>query len=190
MPRFHLNIKDRRLHDTAVAVFEETVILKRQERLTPGRWDFAVFGPGENKETVFREGHAEQAMIHRAPVYIASLSQPRGMQGGVPIAEFIGEDVPDEYRDLEIVQVDPLRPLTLSRKLTLATGEAGAEQAMRETEGRNIALIQSPDARHWAISVLRYLHECDSAFPDRVQEVFQSLRGGPHTRGGSRRILH
>ncbi len=186
MPRFHLNIKDRRLHDIAVAVFEETVILKRQERLTPGRWDFAVFGPDKD-ETVLREGHADQAMIHRAPVYIASLSKLRAMQGGVPIGEFIGEDVPDEYRDLEIVQVDPLRPLTISRKLTL---EVGAEQAMRETEGRNIALIQSPDARHWAISVLRYLHECDSAFPDRVQEVFNALRGGPHSRGGSRRSLN
>ncbi len=52
--------------------------------------------------------------VNDALVYIATLGNPEevGMRG-MPIREFAQGDVPMELRDLEIYQIDPLRPLTI-----------------------------------------------------------------------------
>jgi len=64
-----------------------------------------------------REGFAEHASIKCAPIYIASLAQS-GLAdvNGIPVEESIEEDIPEKYHGLEIIQVDPLRPLTIIKK--------------------------------------------------------------------------
>ncbi|MBT7179802.1 MAG: hypothetical protein HN907_09730, partial [Nitrospina sp.] len=67
MPKIKVRTKDQKVYEKIVEAYEETVILQKQKRLTYGRWDFVVFGQTDNKETVLREGYAEQASIKRVP---------------------------------------------------------------------------------------------------------------------------
>ena len=132
-----------------------------------------VFGPTDKGETVLREGYAEQASIKRVPIYIASLAQP-GLTNvnGIAIEDFIAEDIPEKYKGLEIIHVDPLRPLTINRKDTFPGTNKATEQICRDYENQNIAVIHSPHESDWMIAVMKYLSECDKAFPDPVQESF------------------
>lgn len=175
MPRFKLKARDKKVLDKIQKAYEQTTILQRQERMTYGRWDFAVFGPDSKEEFILRVGFAEHASIKRAPIYIASLADPEMVDlNGVPIEEFIEDDVPDEYRGLEVVQIDPVRPLTVQEKKKIPKGSQAID-TLRKTYGeQNIALIQAPRESDWMISVIRYLNECDQAFPDRIQETFRS----------------
>ncbi len=184
MPQFKLKAKDKKAIEKITQAFEKTEILQRQSQLTYGRWDFAVFGPAGADATVLRVGHAEHAAIQRAPLYVASLSRPGWMDiSGVPIEEFVTEVVPEEYQGLEVIQVDPIRPLTIHRKETLPSLSQAEDKICREFEDANIALIRAPQESDWMISVMRYLNECDRAFPDRVQQALQRLRssGGDHS---------
>ncbi len=172
MPKLKLRAKDQVVFDKITEAYEKTEIVQRQRQLTAGRWDFVVFGDSEKNQTVFREGFAEHAVIKRAPVYIASLAQS-GLTNvnGVPIEEFIEEDVPEKYQGLEIVQVDPLRPLSIIKK-DKYSGKKSADKICKEYEVANIAIIRSPHESDWMISVMKYLNECDQNFPDPVQQIF------------------
>ena len=172
MPKLKLRAKDQVVFDKITEAYEKTEIIQRQRQLAPGRWDFVVFGSSEKNQTVFREGFAEHAVIKRAPIYIASLAQS-GLTNvnGVPIEEFIEEDVPEKYQGLEIVQVDPLRPLNIIKK-DKYSGKKGADKICKEYEAANIAIIRSPHESDWMISVMKYLNECDQNFPDPVQQIF------------------
>lgn len=172
MPKIKLRAKDKVIFDKITEAYEKTEIVQRQRELKVGRWDFVVFGESDKNKTVFREGFAEHASIKRAPIYIASLAQS-GLTdvNGIPIEEFIEEKVPEKYQGLEIIQIDPLRPLTIIRKDTYS-GKKGADKICSEYEGANIAIIRSPHETDWMISVMKYLNECDQNFPDPVQQAF------------------
>ena len=172
MPQIKLRAKDQVIFDKLSEAYEKTEIIQRQRELTAGRWDFVVFGGSGKNQTVLREGFAEHASIKRAPIYIASLSQS-GLTdvNGIPIEEFIDEDIPEKYKGLEIIQVDPLRPLSIIKKET-HQGKKGADKIFCEYEDVNIAIIRAPHETDWMISVMKYLNECDQNFPDSVQQAF------------------
>ena len=172
VPQIKLRAKDQVIFDKLTEAYEKTEIIQRQRELSAGRWDFVVFGGSGKNQTVLREGFAEHASIKRAPIYIASLSQS-GLTdvNGIPIEEFIEEDIPEKYKGLEIIQVDPLRPLTIIKKETYH-GKKGADKIFSEYEDVNIAIIRTPHETDWMISVMRYLNECDQNFPDPVQQAF------------------
>ncbi len=173
MPNIKIRTKDQKVYDKITEAYEQTVIIQKQKRLTYGHWDFVVFGKSDNNETVLREGYAEQASIKRVPIYIASLAQP-GLTNvnGIPIEEFIEEDVPDKYKGLEIIHVDPLRPLTISKREVIPGTSRAPDQIHKDYEDSNIAIIQAPHESDWIIAVMKYLSECDRTFPDAVQEAF------------------
>ena len=172
MPKIKLRAKDKVIYDKITEAYEKTEIVQRQRELTAGRWDFVVFGQSSKNQTVFREGFAEHASIKRAPIYIASLAQS-GLTdvNGIPIEEFVEEDIPEKYQGLEIIQVDPLRPLTIIKKESCSE-KNGEDKVCAEYEEANIAIIRSPHETDWMISVMKYLNECDQNFPDPVQQVF------------------
>ena len=174
MPQIKLRAKDQVIFDKLTEAYEKTEIIQRQRELSAGRWDFVVFGESGKNQTVLREGCAEHASIKRAPIYIASLSQS-GLTdvNGIPIEEFIEEDIPEKYKGLEIIQVDPLRPLTIIKKETYS-GKKGADKIFSEYEDVNIAIIRTPHETDWMISVMKYLNDCDQNFPDAVQQAFLS----------------
>jgi len=174
MPKIKLRAKDQVVYDKITEAYEKTEIIQRQHKLTMGRWDFVVFGESGNTDFVLREGFAEHASIKRAPIYIASLAES-GLTNvnGIPIEEFVDEEVPEKYLGLEIIQVDPLRPLTVIKKDTYM-GKKGADKICREYENVNVAIIRSPHETDWMISVMKYLNECDQNFPDPVQQAFSS----------------
>ena len=174
MPQIKLRAKDQVIFDKLSEAYEKTEIIQRQRELTAGRWDFVVFGGSGKNQTVLREGFAEHASIKRAPIYIASLSQS-GLTdvNGIPIEEFIDEDIPEKYKGLEIIQVDPLRPLSIIKKET-HQGKKGVDKIFSEYENVNIAIIRAPHETDWMISVMKYLNECDQNFPDSVQQAFLS----------------
>ena len=193
MPQIKLRAKDQVIFDKLAEAYEKTEIIQRQRELTAGRWDFVGFGGSGKNQTVFREGLAEHASIKRAPIYIASLSQS-GLTdvNGIPIEEFIDEEIPEKYKGLEIIHVDPLRPLSIVKKET-HHGKKGADKIFNKYEDVNIAIIRAPHETDWMISVMKYLNECDQNFPDTVQQAFLSKSSknvfslGP-TRPSSRRI--
>ena len=172
MPRIKLRAKDKVIYDKITEAYEKTEIVQRQKELIAGRWDFVVFGQSGKNQTIFRKGFAEHASIKRAPIYIASLAQS-GLTdvNGIPIEEFIEEEISEKYRGLEIIQVDPLRPLTIIKKESYS-GKNGEEKIFAEYEEENIAIIRSPHETDWMISVMRYLNEFDQNFPDPVQQAF------------------
>jgi len=189
MPQFKLRAKDKKGVEAIQQAYEKTVILQRQKSITYGRWDFAVFAKASKEETILRVGFAEHAVIQRAPLYIASLAQPGLMDlSGIPIEEFITEDIPEEYQGLEIIQVDPVRPLTIQEKKSLPPIATSADKICRDYEDQNIAIIQAPRENDWMIAVMKYLNECDQAFPDPVQESLNQVRnqGNLFSFGGDR----
>ena len=172
MPKIKLRAKDKVIYDKITEAYEKTQIVQRQRELAAGRWDFVVFGPSDKNQTIYREGFAEHASIKRAPIYIASLAQS-GLTdvNGIPVEDFIEDDIPEKYHGLEIIQVDPLRPLTIIKKENYF-GKNGEDKVCAEYEQANIAIIRSPHETDWMISVMKYLNECDQNFPDPVQQQF------------------
>ena len=172
VPQIKLRAKDQVIFDKLTEAYEKTEIIQRQRELAAGRWDFVVFGESDGNKTVLREGFAEHASIKRAPIYIASLAQS-GLTdvNGIPVEEFIDEDIPEKYKGLEIIQVDPLRPLAIVKKENYSR-EKGADKIFNEYEDMNIAIIRAPHETDWMISVMKYLNECDQNFPDSVQQAF------------------
>ncbi len=173
MPKIKVRTSNQKVYEKFVEAYEKTVIIQKQKQLTYGHWDFIVFGQTDKNETILREGYAEQASIKRVPIYIASLAQP-GLANvdGISIEEFIEEDIPEKYKGLEIIHVDPLRPLTIKNRDTLPGISRASDQICRDYGEKNIALIHSPHESDWMIAVMKYLSECDRAFPDPVQEAF------------------
>ena len=172
MPKIKFRAKDKVIYDKITEAYEKTQIVQRQRELAAGRWDFVVFGPSDKNQTIYREGFAEHASIKRAPIYIASLAQS-GLTdvNGIPVEDFIEDDIPEKYHGLEIIQVDPLRPLTIIKKEN-CSGKNSEEKIFVGYEETNIAIIRSPHETDWVISVMRYLNECDQNFPDAVQQAF------------------
>jgi hypothetical protein len=140
-----------------------------------------VWHRGKN-EVIIRKGYAEQSTIKRAPVYIASIGEPGFNEGqGVSIKELVEEDLPDEYKGLEVYQINPLRPLVIEEKRNEEGGTKVFDKIAREYESDNIGVIQAPKEKDWPIAVLKYLTLCDQDFPDTTLQAFFSrvgYRGG------------
>jgi len=186
MPRFKFKSKDQNIYDRVSSAFKNTEIFQKQREMVFGRWDFVVFGPSGKENIVLRKGYAEQASIQRAPVYIASLVDPSVHNvSGVPIEEFITDDFPEEYAGLEIVQVDPLRPLTIEKKEIIAQASNSDSEICKRFENDNVAVIRAPEESDWGIAVLRYLHECDSVFSDSLIETFNARNNASFTKPSS-----
>jgi hypothetical protein len=193
MPRMGIKAKDPKALELLEKVIEETVIIQRQKSLIIGRWDFVVFGIGDNNKVVVRKGYAEQSTIKRAPIYIASIGDPSLIdREGIPIEELIEDDLPEEYQGLEIFQIDPLRPLVIEKKLQVEGGEQAFDKISREYESENIAVIHAPKECDWPVAVLKYLTQCDRDFPDMALQAFisKSRSSGKGSLGAPSNLLN
>ncbi len=176
MPRLKLKPKNQKSFEKIQKALEGTSIIQRQESLTYGRWDFVVYGPSSKKETILRQGYAEHASIQRAPLYVATLADPGNTGiGGVPLEELLPEnEIPKEYEGLEIIQIDPIRPLTITEKQSLPELNKAEDVIGKKFESKNTAIIKSLKAEDWVISVMKYLNETDKFFPDLIQTNFHN----------------
>ena len=137
-----------------------------------------VFGVGNTNEVVIRKGYAEQATIKRAPVYVATVGDPEFNKGqGIPIENLVEEDLPEEYSGLVVYQINPLRPLVIEEKKKEEGGTKIFDKIAKKYESDNIALIQTPKEKDWAIAVLKYLSLCDQDFPDTTLQTIYSKIG-------------
>ena len=174
MPKFKLKAEDWEVYQKAQEIFEKSQILKRQLELELGRWNFVVFGPRGEEQTIIREGCAVHLRIENAVVYVAAVGNPDEVgSGGMPIEEFAQGDVPSELKGLEIYHIDPLRPLKILDKRQGPPPSEAAEAVMEEFRDKNVAVIESPDESFWSLSVLKYLQECDRFFPDSLTEALK-----------------
>ncbi len=174
MPKFKLKAEDWEVYQKAQEIFEKSQILKRQLELELGRWNFVVFGPRGEEQTIIREGCAVHLRIENALVYVAAVGNPDEVgSGGMPIEEFAQGDVPSELKGLEIYHIDPLRPLKILDKRQGPPPSEAAEAVMEEFRDKNVAVIESPDESFWSLSVLKYLQECDRFFPDSLTEALK-----------------
>ncbi len=157
--------------------FEGTIIHQRQSELTCGVWNFVVFGPSlDNKKVVMRIGSAEHMMIQQASVYMATVGSPAhvGKSGMMTIEELSNGDVPEEFAGLEVYHVEPLRPFSITEKRNGEDLSNVRDIALEEYSSVNTAIIETPNEKAWAISVLKYLREFDAAFPDPFITSVQS----------------
>jgi hypothetical protein len=174
MPNFTLRAESNETYRKVLEVFERSRILKRELELALGRWSFVVFGPQGDQHTIVREGCAVHLQVHDTLLYVAALGHPELIGArGIPIAEFAQGDIPPELRDLEIYQIDPLRPLMVFEKRKGPLPSEAADKILEEYHDRNIAVIETPDQSYWSVSVLKYLHECDVYFPDALTEALK-----------------
>jgi hypothetical protein len=174
MPRVSIRSNNVNSFKKLKEIIEHTKILKRQRELIYGRWDFVVFGPKGRNNTIIREGNAEHVRILNSSIYIASIGYPNHVEvHGIPIEEFMSGDLPEELKGVEIYQVDPLRPLTISMKKEGPLLQNAINLVQKEYEDKNIAIIQTPEEEYWGISVLKYLNECDRYFPDALTEAIR-----------------
>ena len=178
MPKIELQPKDNKMLKKIKRVVEGTNIVQRQLELTRGHWDFVVFGPNKSN-LVIREGYAQHVRILNAATYIVSVADYGNYSGQaygnimpIPIEELVAGDIPDEIKGLKVLNVDPLRPLSISFKKTVPSLQ-GEKLLQDNYANKNTAIIQTPDEKYWAISVLKYLNECDQFFPDFLNEAIR-----------------
>ncbi len=178
MPKIGLQPRGKEMLKKIEKIVEGTNIIQRQLELTHGHWDFVVFGPSKNN-TIIRAGYAQHLRILTEPAYTISVADPSNYSGGaygnitpMPIEEFVSGDVPEELKGLDILNVDPLRPLSIELKKTVPKSQG--EKLVEKNYGeKNIAIIQTPNEKYWAISVLKYLNECDQFFPNFLNEAIR-----------------
>ncbi len=178
MPKVELQPKDSKMLKKIDKVVEGTNIVQRQLELTRGHWDFVVFGANKSN-MIIREGYAQHVRILESAAYIVSVAghgdyagQPYGNIAPIPIEELVEDAIPDELKGLEVLSVDPLRPLSISFKKTVSLLK-GDKLIQENYADKNIAIIQTPNEKYWAISVLKYLNECDRFFPDFLSEAIR-----------------
>jgi hypothetical protein len=178
MGKMKIKLNDKKSLKKIERVIHETVVHRRQFRMQLGVWPFVVFGPRPDGLTVVRAGSAEQSMIQRLPVYIATLGDHVPDHDGVPIEEIVEGEVPAELSGLKVFNLTPLRPLNVtSKRETSATGQDAIAEIMELYKGNDTAVIETPDESFWALSVLKYLDESDTVFPSPIMSDFQSRLG-------------
>lgn len=166
------------MNEKVEEICANTVIHQSQKELTYGRWDFVVFGSSKSdpKLSTVRVCVAEQAMIERSSLYMASLGDPYqiGHNGIMPIEEIAGEDLNDELRGLEIYGISPLRPMSVVEKFDGDGLSKTREMVLEKYAESNIAIIETPDESMWPISALHYLDQCDQLLPDPLITAIRS----------------
>ena len=182
MPDFRIKAHHRETYKVVEEVFAQTRILRRQMELELGRWSFVVFGRHPQEGTIVREGCAVHLRVENGLLYLAAVGNPDdvGLRG-MPIEEFAHGDIPDELRDLEIYQVDPVRPLKIFEKKTIPFSERVEDDILERFAEKNIAVIETPDEKYWSLSVLKYLWECDRFFPDVLTEAIRKGTFPPYS---------
>ena len=139
MPDFRFKANHQETYKVVEDVFAQTRILRRQMELEPGRWRFVVFGRHPQEGTVVREGCAVHLRVEDGLVYLATLADPDHVgTRGMPIEEFAHGDIPDELRDLEIYQIDPVRPLKVLDKKTLPFSSHIEDEILESFAEKNI----------------------------------------------------
>ncbi|MBI5184595.1 MAG: hypothetical protein HZA01_02575 [Nitrospinae bacterium] len=174
MSRFHLKPKDYKSFEKLQEIIDGTKILRTQDDLIHGHWDFVVVGPSSKNASVIREGYAQHARILNSSLYLATLMNPFGREGGVgiPIEDLISE-IPEDLKGMEVLQVDPVRPFSIKSQTEGPALDAAVKQVLEFYENKNITIIQSPDEKYWGISVMKYLNDFDRAFPDQLNEAIR-----------------
>lgn len=175
MPNFQLRPKDKKTYEKIKEILQETKILKTQDDLQYGHWDFVVVGPSSKTNTVIRKGYAQQARILSSPVYLATIMSPNDATGGsgIPIEEIIS-GVPEDLMGMEVLQIDPVRPFSIDNQSEGPDLKEAVKQVMKRYDNENIAIIETPDEKYWGISVMKYLNDFDRAFPDSVTEAIRT----------------
>lgn len=178
MPKIELHPKDSKMLKKIKKIVEDTNIIKRQLELSFGHWDFVVYGPNENN-LIIREGYAQHLRILDESAYSISVIDPANYSGPggnimpIPIEEFVSGDIPEELKGLDVLNIDPLRPLSINFKKAVSLSR-GEKLVQDKYENKNIAIIRTPDESYWAISVLKYLNECDKFFPSLLNEAIKT----------------
>lgn len=176
MKHMALRSNNREMRKKVEQTLLETVVHRRPFSIEDGIWQFVVFGPDSKGNAVIRDGKAEQLRIQMAPVYIATLGGDPHIPDseGVPIEELAGGDVPEQLEGMKIFHVSPMRPLVVSAKRNGPPLKDALGEIMEFYENSNAAIIETPDEKYWALSVLKYLDESDRFFPDPVMTDFYS----------------
>jgi hypothetical protein len=156
-------------------VLEQTVIHRRPFVIYQGKWPFVVLGADKKGNSVIRAGYAEQSLIKKAPVYIATVGGDyiAGSEG-IPIEELAGGDVPEEVAGLKVFHMSPMRPVTVTARKDGPPLKEAVSEALERYDDNATAVIETPDEAHWIISVLKYLDESDRFSGDPVMEHFYS----------------
>ena len=184
MKHFSIRAQTEEMHKKIMEVLSETLIHRRPKKIIEGIWPFVVFGPGKDGNAVVRVGKAEQARIHSAPVYIATLNGPHiSDSDGIPIEEVAGDDLPEELRGMSLCQMSPMRPLSVTSKHIGPPAKEAVDEILELYKGNDTAVIETPDESHWVLSVLKYLDESDRFFPDPVVSNFYSRLGHSRLHG-------
>lgn len=171
MAKVSLKAKNAQTLKKVKDIIDKTVIIKRQLELECGKWDFVVCGPKDRNRSVIREGFAKHLRIHQSSLYMATVGLP-GLSSegyerrGIPMEEFTNGDIPDEFNELEVFNVEPIRPISIVSRREGPAIDKTIHMIQKEYEDKNIAIIQAPDESCWGISILKYLNECDEYFPD------------------------
>ncbi len=178
MPKIELQPKNEEMLKKVKQIVEGTNVVQRQLELAHGHWDFVVFGTSKNN-MVFREGYAQHVKILDASAYVMSVVDIASCRGRshsgafpVPLEELVANDIPEDLKGLNVLNVDPLRPLSINFEKTVSLSK-GEKLNQDNYADKNIAIIQTPDEKYWAISVLKYLNECDQFFPDFLNEAIK-----------------
>lgn len=179
MDKMEFRLKDRRFMAKVERVLAETVVHRRQFKIRDGVWPFVVFGPDADGNAVIRVGSAEQARIHKIPVYIATIGGPHVSDSeGLPIEELAGGDIPDELVGMKVFHLSPMRPLLVNTKrVGSRLDKRVPDELMEFYKGNDSAVIETPDEAYWALSVLKYLDEVDRFLPGPVLADFYSKLG-------------
>ncbi len=175
-------------------VLENTVIHRRPFVMYQGKWPFVVLGPDTEGNAVIRAGYAEQSLIKKAPVYIATVGGGYIADSeGVPIEELAGGDVPEEMAGLKVFHMSPMRPLTVTARKGGPPLHEAIPEALEHYGDDATAVIETPDEAHWIISVLKYLDESDRFSGDPMMEYFHSQLArntGANSNGHDARFKH
>lgn len=176
MPKIELQAKNSKMLKKVKKIVEGTDIIQRQIELTHGHWDFVVMGPNKNN-LVIRKGYAQHVKVLDSSAYVVTVVNPSNYldcshRNTIPIEEFISGDIPEDLKGLDVLNVDPIRPLSIVLKKTLPLSK-GEKMVQDDYSNKNIAIIQTPDEEYWAISVFKYLNECDQYFPDALNEAIR-----------------
>ncbi len=179
MKRLQLGLKNAKLEKKVEQVLNETVIHKKPFVFEQGRWPFVVFGAGSKNSSVIRTGYAQQTVIRKAPIYIATLAGNHIPDSeGMPIEELVGDDIPKEIAGLKVFHLNPMRPLTITAKKTgPAPKNARSEITDIYKDDNSTAIIETPDEAYWSLSLLKYLDEIDKFSMDPVMDNFYSRLG-------------
>jgi len=178
MRRYGLENDDKKLLAKIEETINETVIHKHPFRMSMGRWPFVVFGASSKESSIIRVGLAEQTIIKKAPLYIATLGGDHVPDSeGVPVEELAGEDVPEDIIGMKIFRLNPIRPISISQKKKGSSTKAVIDELLETYTDEDVAIIETPNEAYWVLSVLKYLEETDKFSGDPLMERFYSMAG-------------